>query len=105
MLLATCQWITEHLNCLISGPTGIGKTWLACALAHKAAREGYRVLYARLPKLFTALDLGRADGRYPTIMKPLAKAELLVERETPRLCRGGSSSLTDAGVHQGNSQS
>ena len=76
--LATCQWVAEHLNCLISGPTGIGKTWLACALAHKAAREGYRVLYARLPKLFTALDLGRADGRYPTIMKPLAKAELLV---------------------------
>jgi len=76
--LATCQWVAEHLNCLISGPTGIGKTWLACALAHKAAREGYRVLYARLPKLFTALDLGRADGRYPTLMKPLAKAEVLV---------------------------
>lgn len=78
MKLATCQWIAEHLNCLISGPTGIGKTWMACALAHKAAREGYSVLYARLPKLFSALDLGRADGRYPKLIKPLAKAELLV---------------------------
>lgn len=76
--LSTCQWISEHLNCLISGPTGIGKTWMACALAHKAAREGYSVLYARLPKLFTALDLGRADGRYPKLMKPLTKAEVLV---------------------------
>lgn len=41
LLLVICQWIAEHMNCLISGPTGIGKTWLACALAHKAAREGY----------------------------------------------------------------
>jgi DNA replication protein DnaC len=63
---------------LISGPTGIGKTWLACALAQKAAREGHSVLYARLPRLFTELDLGRADGRYPKLMKALAKAELLV---------------------------
>jgi DNA replication protein DnaC len=78
LMLATCQWIAEHLNCLISGPTGIGKTWLACALAHKAAREGYSVLYARLPKLFTALDLARADGRYPKLMKPLAKVDVLV---------------------------
>lgn len=78
VLLATCTWIAEHLNCLISGPTGIGKTWLACALAQKAAREGHSVLYARLPRLFTELDLGRADGRYPKLMKALAKAELLV---------------------------
>ena len=78
VLLATCTWIAEHLNCLISGPTGIGKTWLACALAQKAAREGHSVLYARLPRLFTEFDLGRADGRYPKLMKALAKAELLV---------------------------
>jgi DNA replication protein DnaC len=78
VLLATCTWIAEHLNCLISGPTGIGKTWLACALAQKAAREGHSVLYARLPRLFTELHLGRADGRYPKLMKALAKAELLV---------------------------
>lgn len=78
VLLATCTWIAEHLNCLISGPTGIGKTWLACALAQKAAREGHSVLYARLPRLFTELDIGRADGRYPKLMKALAKADLLV---------------------------
>lgn len=78
VLLATCQWIAEHLNCLISGPTGIGKTWLACALAHQAARQGHSVLYARVPRLLTELDLGRADGRYPKLMKALAKAELLI---------------------------
>jgi DNA replication protein DnaC len=77
-LLATCQWIAEHLNCLISGPTGIGKTWLACALAQQAARLGHSVLYARVPRLLTELDLGRADGRYPKLMKALAKAELLI---------------------------
>ena len=78
MLLASCKWIVEHLNCLISGPTGIGKTWLACALAHQGAREGYSVLYARVPRLLTELDLARADGRYPKLMKALAKAEVLV---------------------------
>ena len=78
LLLATCKWIAEHLNCLICGPTGIGKTWIACALAHKAAREGYSVLYARLPRLLTELDLGRADGRYPKLMKALAKVDVLI---------------------------
>ena len=78
LLLATCKWIVEHLNCLICGPTGIGKTWIACALAHKAAREGYSVLYARLPRLLAELDLARADGRYPKLMKALAKVDVLV---------------------------
>lgn len=78
LLLATCKWIAEHLNCLITGPTGIGKTWLACALAHKAARDGYSVLYVRLPRLLADLDLGRADGRYPKLMKALAKIDVLV---------------------------
>ena len=53
--LATCRWVTEHLNILITGPTGVGKTWIACALAQKACREGYRALYLRLPKLLQEL--------------------------------------------------
>ena len=49
--LADCQWVAGHLNVLVTGPTGIGKTWLACALAHKACREGYRSYYVRLPPI------------------------------------------------------
>jgi len=49
--LAACQWVKEHLNILLTGPTGVGKTWLACALAQKACREGYTILYLRLPRL------------------------------------------------------
>ena len=78
MRLATCQWITERHNVLITGPTGIGKTWLACALGHKACREGYAVLYLRLPRLLQDLPLARGDGRYPKLMASLAKTDLLV---------------------------
>ena len=53
--LASCQWAKEHLNILITGPTGVGKTWLACALAHKACREGFRALYLRAPRLFVSV--------------------------------------------------
>ena len=55
--LAACQWVKEHLNVLIAGPTGVGKTWLACALAHKACREGHTALYCRLARTdFLVLD-------------------------------------------------
>ena len=63
VLLATCQWIAEHLNCLISGPTGIGKTWLACALGHKACRDGWSVLSLRLPRRLHDLPIATGDGR------------------------------------------
>lgn len=76
--LADCEWVTAHLNVLITGPTGVGKTWLACALAHKACREGYSALYARIPRLLQELDVGRADGRYAKIMRQLGKTEVLV---------------------------
>lgn len=76
--LATCQWIREHHNLLVIGPTGVGKTWTACALAHKACREGFTVRYARLPKLFRELTLAKGDGRYGKLLKDMAKTELLL---------------------------
>lgn len=76
--LASCQWVAEHLNVLITGPTGVGKTWIACALAHKACREGYSVLYLRLPRLFQELPIAKGDGRYPKLLAQLARTDLLV---------------------------
>jgi hypothetical protein len=62
----------------IIGPTGVGKTYLACALAHKACREGYAALYFRLPRLLQELALARGDGRYVSLLKTIARADLLV---------------------------
>jgi DNA replication protein DnaC len=76
--LATAQWIGEHHNVLITGATGVGKTWLACALAHAACRQGYRVQYLRLPRLWRELAIARGDGRYPKLLAALAKLDLLV---------------------------
>ena len=76
--LATCDWIREHHNVLITGPCGIGKSWLACALGHKACRDNLSVLYHRLPRLFTALALARGDGRYAKLLRSLARVNLLV---------------------------
>jgi DNA replication protein DnaC len=76
--LADCHWVAEHLNLLITGPTGVGKSYLACALAQKACREGYTALYQRLPRLLTELEIARGDGRYPKLMRQLARVDLLV---------------------------
>lgn len=76
--LAACQWAKEHLNILITGPTGVGKTWLACALAHKACREGYTVQYIRLSRLLRELMIAKGDGRYPKLLANLAKVDVLL---------------------------
>lgn len=76
--LATGQWIRERLNVILLGPTGVGKTWIGCALAHHACRQGYTVRYLRLPRLFEELRLAHADGRFPKLMSTLAKTDLLV---------------------------
>jgi len=76
--LSTCRWIKDRHNVLITGPTGAGKSFLACALGHRACMEGFKVLYFRAPRLFDALGVARGDGRYCKLMASIAKADLLV---------------------------
>jgi len=76
--LASCAWISHHHNVLITGPTGCGKTFLACALAHKACREGYTAHYLRVPRLLQDLHIAKGDGRYGKILSGLARTHLLV---------------------------
>ena len=78
LALAGCRWIREHHNVIITGPTGVGKSYLACALAHKACREGFRALYLRAPRLFDDLALAKADGRYRRVLAAYARLDLLV---------------------------
>ena len=78
MALAGCQWIREHLNVLIVGATGTGKSYLASALARRACLQGYSALYLRVPRLFGELALARGDGRYGRLLRSLAKVDLLV---------------------------
>jgi len=76
--LASNQWIRLGRACLISGATGLGKTWLACALGHHACRDGYRVLYAYGPKLFRDLAQAQVDGSLTRYLKKLAGVDLLI---------------------------
>ncbi len=76
--LAGCQWVANHLNLLITGPTGVGKSWIACALTHKACRDGYRAHYLRMPRLFQELALAKADGRYPKLLATLSRTDVII---------------------------
>lgn len=76
--LTSCDWIREHRHCLITGPCGVGKSWLACALGDKACRDNLSVLYQRCPRLFAALALARGDGRYARLMRQLGRVDLLI---------------------------
>ena len=76
--LAGGDWLKYGQNCIITGPTGVGKSYLACALAQKACRDGYRALYFYAPKLFRALSAGQLDGSLPGLLKKLASTHLLI---------------------------
>jgi DNA replication protein DnaC len=75
--LGTCAWITSHQNLLITGPTGTGKTYLACSFAERACRSGFTAHYVRAPRLLQDLTIARADGSYGRLLTKLAKLDLL----------------------------
>ncbi|MFT5062627.1 MAG: DNA replication protein DnaC, partial [Polaromonas sp.] len=76
--LLTRKWIKDRRNLMITGPCGVGKTWLACALAQAACRTGTTVIYKRLPRLFDELELAHGDGRFPHLFRSLTKTDLLI---------------------------
>ena len=75
--LASGRWIADHRNLILTGPTGVGKSWLCCALAQKACRDGYTALYVRVPRLFADLELAHGDGRFMRLFRNLVKVDLL----------------------------
>jgi len=76
--LASCDWIRKANNILITGATGTGKSYIACALAHKACLEGHTARYLRLPRLMEAITISRADGSYGKLMLDLARTDLII---------------------------
>ncbi len=76
--LAGCDWVRSRHNLLITGPCGVGKSWLACALGQKACREDLSTAYHRVPRLFSTLAMARADGRYARTLRQIAKVDLLI---------------------------
>jgi DNA replication protein DnaC len=76
--LQSCAWVDQNLNVLITGMTGTGKSYLACALGQSACRRGLRVIYRRVPRLFDELALAKADGTYMKVMRKLGRAQVLI---------------------------
>jgi len=76
--LATCNWIRQHQNLILTGATGVGKTWLACAVSHRACMEGFSAKYLRVPRLLHDLGIARADGSYAKTLEKLARVQLLI---------------------------
>jgi len=76
--LEECKWIKKNENVIITGPTGVGKSWLGCALGHQACLFEYHTLYYRLPELFTLLKIAKADNTYLRIIKKIRKASVLI---------------------------
>jgi DNA replication protein DnaC len=76
--LSACDWIFERRNLIITGASGLGKSWLACALGHKACRENMSVLYTRVPRLFADLAVAHGDARYARLLKSIARVKLLI---------------------------
>ena len=76
--LLSCDWIARNQNLIVTGPTGAGKTWLACAFGHQAIRQGMTVSYRRLPRLMEEIEIGREDGSLPKLRGTLAKSKVLI---------------------------
>lgn len=76
--LSSCQWVADHRNILVTGPTGVGKTYVACALAHKACQQGFKALYERAPRLFSTLALAKAAGTYNSLLGKMSKLDVVV---------------------------
>jgi len=76
--LASSRWVATHRNIILTGPTGVGKSYIACALGQKACRDGYGVLYKRTTRLFDELAQARADGTYALVLRRIAKAPVLI---------------------------
>ncbi len=91
--LGACGWVGDHLNVLISGPTGVGKSYLGCALGQAACRQGRKVLYRRLPRLFEELSLAKADGTYTKVLAKFARTDVLILDDM------GIGNLRDANRH------